>query len=87
MQGVKVGDTIDAQDHGLAVEHEPLLTDLTGRLNDPGIAVRPVVAASGDQVHAVAVALEAEAVTVIVYLMESQSWPDGTVMDLVGRQK
>ena len=39
VQRVELGDAIDAQDHGLAVEHKPLLTDLARGLCDPVIAL------------------------------------------------
>jgi hypothetical protein len=38
-QGVEVGHAIDAQHNGLAIDHELLLTDLAGCLDDPGIAI------------------------------------------------
>jgi hypothetical protein len=41
MQGVEVGDTVDVEDDGLSVEHEPLARGL----GDPGVALGPVIAA------------------------------------------
>src|SRR5262252_4404908 len=54
MQRVEIGDPIDAEDHGFAVNHK--LTDAVfqGGLTDPGEAPRPVIATAGDQPHAVA---------------------------------
>ena len=46
MQRVEIGDPINTQDHGLTIEHKPLLPDLVGGLND--------------QAHALGVALKAE---------------------------
>jgi hypothetical protein len=43
---VIAGDAIDPEHHGLAVEHELLLLDLARRLDDPWIAVCPVIAAT-----------------------------------------
>jgi hypothetical protein len=66
---VEVGDAIDTQDYGLAVEDEALLADLASRLDDPGIPIGPVIAAPGDQACAVAVALQAEAIAVVFDLV------------------
>jgi hypothetical protein len=44
-----------------------------------------LVPAAGDQAHAIAIALEPEAITVIFHFMQ-QSGPAGTLMPLVGRQ-
>jgi hypothetical protein len=52
-----VGDAIDAEHHGLAIERKVLLPHLACGLDDPRIAVSPVVSAPRDQAHAVAVAL------------------------------
>ena len=49
------------------------------------IAVRPVVAAARDQAHAVAVALDAEAVAIVFHLAEPVG-PSGTVLAFVGTQ-
>jgi hypothetical protein len=65
MQGVKIGDAIDAQDDSLAIDDKLLYAVLACRLDDPRIAVGPVVAAARDQPDAVAVALDAEAVAVV----------------------
>jgi hypothetical protein len=35
MQGIEIGDAVDAQDHRPAVEHEARLPDLASRLDDP----------------------------------------------------
>ena len=61
MQRVKVGDAIDAQDHGLAVNDELPDTVLQCALNNPRIAAGPVVTASCNQAHAITVTLQAEA--------------------------
>jgi hypothetical protein len=47
MQGVEVGVTCDAQHHSFTIEHKMGLPDLQRRLDDPGKAVGPVVAATG----------------------------------------
>jgi hypothetical protein len=53
MRRIEIGDAVDAEDDGLAIEHEPLLPDLARGLGDPGISLGPVIAATGDQAHAV----------------------------------
>jgi hypothetical protein len=59
MQRVEIGDPIDAEDHGFAVDHK--LTDavIQGGLTDSGEAARPIIATPADQPHAPAVALDA----------------------------
>jgi len=57
---------------------------LQRRLDDPGIAIGPVVAASGDQANAIPLALQTEAVAVVLNLVQ----PDRAIGDtgLAGRQ-
>jgi hypothetical protein len=64
-QRIEVGDSVDTQDHGFAVEHETPLADFLGRLDDPRVSSGPVVAASGNQPHEVAAALDPKPVAVI----------------------
>ena len=71
MQRVEIGDPIDAQDHGLAVDHKPTDAVFQSGLTDPGEAARPVIASAGDQPHAVAVALDANPKTVLLDFVES----------------
>ena len=56
--------------HRLAIDHELLVAVLAGGLDDPRIPVGPVVAAAGDQAHAVATALQAETIAVVLHLMK-----------------
>jgi len=77
LQGVEIGDAVAVEHHGLAVDDELLMAALQRRYDNPRIAVGPVVAAAGDQAQAIPVALQSC----------SQSGPDGTLADLVGRQK
>ena len=57
MQSVEIGVSIDTHDDCLAVDDEMLLTVLQRSLNDPREALRPVVPASGNQPHPIALAL------------------------------
>ena len=79
MQRVEIGDPIDAEDHGFAVDHK--LTDAVsqGCLTDPGEAARPVIATAADQPHTVAVTLDANAETVLLDFVE----PLGTSRNLI----
>jgi hypothetical protein len=60
VQGVEVGDAIDTEHDRLAVNDELPMPVLARRLDDPGIAIGPVVRASGDQANAIPIALQAE---------------------------
>ena len=68
MQCAEVGDAIDTEHDSLAVNDELLMPVLKRRLDDPGIAIGPVVRASGNQ--AISVALQAEAVSVVLNLVQ-----------------
>ena len=70
MQGVEIGDAVDAEHHRLAIDDELLDPVLERGFHDPGIAVCPVVPVAGDQAHTIAVALHAQPVTVIFDLVE-----------------
>src|SRR5581483_6156927 len=83
VERIEICDAIDAQDHGLAIEHEPALADLTSRFHDPRIPAGPVVAAAGDQANVIPIALKAEPVSVVLHFVA----PVGAVVDLVRRQK
>jgi hypothetical protein len=50
---IEVGDAIDPEHDGLAVDDKMLLPVLERSFGDPGIAPRPVMAAFGDEPHAV----------------------------------
>jgi hypothetical protein len=70
VQGVEVGDAVDTEHDRLAVNDELLEPDLQRRLDDPQIAIGSVVAASGDQAGAIPLALQAEAIAVVLDLYE-----------------
>jgi hypothetical protein len=55
---------------GMAIDHELVVAVLQRRLDDPRIAVGPVVAALGDQAHPVAVAFQPQAVAIIFHLVQ-----------------
>src|SRR5262249_204521 len=59
-------DPIHARDHGLAIDDKPLLPVLQRGFDDPRISLRPVIAAPGDQTHAIAVPLNAEPAAVVL---------------------
>jgi hypothetical protein len=46
------------------------LADLARGFHDPWIAAGPIVAAPRDQAHAIAVARQAEAITVVLYFVK-----------------
>ena len=85
MQGVEIGDAVSAKHHGLAVNDELLVPVLQCRLDDPGKSLRPVVTAPPNQPNAIAVALDAQAVAVILDLVEPVR-AAGTFIPLVDRQ-
>jgi len=61
---------------GLAVDDEAPLPVVQGSFDDPRISLCPVVTASGDQPHAVAVALHPQSVAILLHFW-SQSEPVG----------
>jgi len=52
VQRVEIGDAVDAEDHGLAIDHKALLPVLQRRLGNPGIALCPVGAVAREEAHA-----------------------------------
>jgi len=48
MQGVEVGDAVDAEHDRLAIDDELAMLVLERRLDDPGIAAAPVVAVAAE---------------------------------------
>jgi hypothetical protein len=57
VQRVEVGDAVDTEDDGLAVDHEALASVLERGFHDPGIAPRPVMAVPGKQPDVIAIAV------------------------------
>jgi len=86
MQRIGVGDTIDAEHHRLTINDELLVPVLQRTLDNPRIALGPVVAAMSDQANAITVMFQPQP-GAIVLISWSQSGLLGTVVALVGRQK
>src|ERR1700737_2372393 len=70
MQGVEVGDAVNAENDGLVIDDEALCAVAESRLDDPRIPFGPVIAVSGDQTHAIALALTDQAIAVVLDLMD-----------------
>jgi hypothetical protein len=69
VEGVEVGGAVQAENHRLAIQYEPLLLDLARGLHDPRIPIGPVMSAPGDQAHAVTVP-QPEPIPVVLDLVE-----------------
>ena len=85
MQRIEIGDAIDAEDDGLAVDDELLHPVLQRGFNDPRIPFCPVIPVPGEQAHAVAVALNAQPIPVIFDFVEPSARA-GTSIPRVGIQ-
>ena len=59
MKRIEIGNAVDAEDDSLAIDDELLSPILQRGLDDPGIALCPVIAAAGDQADAITVPLYA----------------------------
>ena len=66
MQPVEVGDAVDAEQHRLAIDHERAVPVSQRGLGDQRIAIAPVVTVAGEQPHALAVALNDQAIAVVL---------------------
>ena len=66
MQPVEVGDAVDTEQHGLAVDHERCIPIAQRGLGDQRISAAPVVAVPGEQPHALAVALNDQPIAVML---------------------
>ena len=71
--------------HSLAIDHEMVLPVLQRGLDDPGEALGPIISALGDQPHALAIPLQAQAIPVHLQLMEPLG-PRGDDLARVGMQ-
>ena len=79
MQRVEIGNALYPEHHRFAINDEAPLPVLQRGLDNPRIAVGPVITAASDQAHAVTVALQAEPIAVVC----NQA---GTDLPRVGRQ-
>ena len=70
VQAVEIGPAVDAEQHGLAVDHERAVAVAQRGLDDQRKAIGPVVAVAGEQPHALAVALDDQAVAVVLDLVD-----------------
>jgi hypothetical protein len=61
MEGVEIGDAVNAENDGLAIDDELLFAVLARSVDNPGKTLTPVVAAARDQTDAIAVALDPQA--------------------------
>jgi hypothetical protein len=66
VEGTEHGDPVRARNHGLAVKGERRRTQLGSGRGDGGIAISPVKAAAGEQLHHLAVAADDQAVAVVL---------------------
>jgi hypothetical protein len=66
MKRLKIRDAVDAENDGLAVDDEMLLPVLKSGFDNPWVAACPVIAIAADQSHAITVALNPQAVAVIL---------------------
>src|SRR5262245_56034684 len=69
MQGIEVGITVNAQDDRLAVDYEMFVPVLQRGLDNPGIALSPVITASGDQSHTIVLPSHQYAEAVVFYFV------------------
>jgi hypothetical protein len=70
VQGIEIGNAVDAEDHGLAINDELRVPVLQRALDDPGKTAGPVMAVAGEQVHASAIAGHDQPVAVVLDFME-----------------
>ena len=70
VQPVEVGDAVDAEQHGLAVDHERAVPVSERGLGDARIAFAPVMAVAGEQPHPLVRALDEQAVAVVFDFMD-----------------
>ena len=70
MQGVEVRDAIRPENDGLASENELFVPVPQRGLDDPGIALRPVIATARDQTNAISVTVNEQTEAVVFYLVQ-----------------
>ena len=62
VQGIEIGNAVDAEDDRFAIDDELLHPVLERGFHDPGVSPGPVVTIAGDQSHTIAIALHAQPV-------------------------
>ena len=85
MERVEHGDAILTADHRLAVQGERSCPQLRSDTGDPGVAFGPVMGASGEQAHSLAVPADDQPVAVMLDLMHPVG-PAGGLAARVGKQ-
>jgi hypothetical protein len=85
VQPIEVGPAIDAEQHGLAVDHERAVAVAERGLDDQRKAIGPIVTVAGEQPHALAIALDDQPVA-IVLVSWNPSGRSGTFGPRVGMQ-
>jgi hypothetical protein len=74
MQAVEVGDTVDAEQHGFAINDEGVEPVTQRGFDNARVPAAPVVAVAGPQPHGLAVPLNDQAVAVMLDLMKPLRW-------------
>jgi hypothetical protein len=70
MQAVEIRDAVHAQQHRLAIDHKRTGEVAQRGFDDSGIPIAPIVAVAGEQAHALALALDDQAIAVMFDFME-----------------
>jgi hypothetical protein len=71
VQPIEIGNAVDAKQDRLAIDDERGCAVSQRGLNDQRVTIAPVIAVSGEQPNALALALDEQAVAVVLDLMES----------------
>lgn len=73
MQGVEVGDAVDAEHHGLSVDDEVPLAVLQRGLDDPRVALGPIRTVAREEAHPLVLPNDQHSVAVVLYLVDPVS--------------
>jgi hypothetical protein len=66
MKRVEIGDPVNTQDDRFTLDYKMLVAVLQRRLGNPREAPGPIISASSDERHTIAIALHTQAITVIL---------------------
>jgi hypothetical protein len=69
-EGVEVGHAVNSKHHGLTINDEMVLPDLARGLDDPGVAIGPVVPVHCEKAHAIVLPLHQQAEAVVFDFMK-----------------